>query len=327
LAKFLLEQTVSVILIGTNGQCLRVNAGANGYVWGDCGTTDWSAITGKPTTLFGYGIVDAAPLSHVSNTSNPHTVTKSQVGLSSVENTQLSTWAGTSNITTIGSLTAGTVPYARLTGAAPSASPTFTGTVTMPTPFTLGATSVTTDGAELNYIDGVTSNVQTQLNAKAPLASPSFTGTVTIPTPFTLGATSVTPNGTELNYVDGVTSSIQTQLDAKQATITDNSISPARLQYDEGTAGSGTYYRGDGKWMSPTGSGDMVEATWATGGAINVAKGGTQKTSWTSYAIPYLSGATTFGEIAIGTDGQCLKVNTDNVSYTWGACGKMTDTQ
>lgn len=34
---------------------------------------------------------------------------------------------------------------------------------------------------ELGYLDGVTSSVQTQLNAKAPLASPTFTGTVTIP--------------------------------------------------------------------------------------------------------------------------------------------------
>jgi hypothetical protein len=58
---------------------------------------------------------------------------------------------------------------------APTASPTFTGTVTIPSPFTLGATSVTTDGTELNYVDGVTSAIQTQLNAKAPLVSPSFT--------------------------------------------------------------------------------------------------------------------------------------------------------
>lgn len=58
---------------------------------------------------------------------------------------------------------------------APTASPTFTGTVTIPSPFTLGATSVTADGTELNYVDGVTSAIQTQLNAKAPLVSPSFT--------------------------------------------------------------------------------------------------------------------------------------------------------
>jgi hypothetical protein len=43
-----------------------------------------------------------AAYSHVSNTSNPHSVTKTQVGLGSVENTALSTWAGTSNIVTTG---------------------------------------------------------------------------------------------------------------------------------------------------------------------------------------------------------------------------------
>ena len=66
------------------------------------------------------------------------------------------------------------------------------------------------------YLSGVTSNIQTQLNAKVSSASPTFTGTVTIPTPFILGAVSVTATGTELNYVAGVTSAIQTQLDNKQ---------------------------------------------------------------------------------------------------------------
>lgn len=45
--------------------------------------------------------------------------------------------------------------------------------------------ALTADSTELNYVDGVTSAIQTQLNAKAPLASPSFTGTVTLPTGLT----------------------------------------------------------------------------------------------------------------------------------------------
>jgi hypothetical protein len=36
--------------------------------------------------------------------------------------------------------------------------------------------------AELAYVKGVTSAIQTQIGAKAPLASPTFTGTVTAPT-------------------------------------------------------------------------------------------------------------------------------------------------
>jgi hypothetical protein len=37
---------------------------------------------------------------------------------------------------------------------------------------------VNTSAAELNYVEGVTSNIQDQLDDKAPLASPTFTGTV-----------------------------------------------------------------------------------------------------------------------------------------------------
>jgi hypothetical protein len=38
---------------------------------------------------------------------------------------------------------------------------------------------------EIGYLDGVTSAIQTQLNAKAPLANPTFTGTVTVPATIT----------------------------------------------------------------------------------------------------------------------------------------------
>ena len=43
-------------------------------------------------------------------------------------------------------------------------------------------TGLTSTVAELNFVDGVTSNIQTQLNAKANLASPALTGTPTAPT-------------------------------------------------------------------------------------------------------------------------------------------------
>jgi hypothetical protein len=45
----------------------------------------------------------------------------------------------------------------------------------------LAEVGITASVAELNYVDGVTSAIQTQLNAKAPIASPTFTGTVTLP--------------------------------------------------------------------------------------------------------------------------------------------------
>lgn len=43
----------------------------------------------------------------------------------------------------------------------PLASPTFTGTVTIPTPFTLGATSVTSTGTQLNYLNAATGTTGT----------------------------------------------------------------------------------------------------------------------------------------------------------------------
>ncbi len=42
-------------------------------------------------------------------------------------------------------------------------------------------TSSAVSSTELGYVDGVTSAIQTQLDAKAPLASPTFTGTITTP--------------------------------------------------------------------------------------------------------------------------------------------------
>lgn len=87
-----------------------------------------------------------------------------------------------------------------------------------------GATELAT-ATELGYLDGVSSNIQTQINAKAPSASPTFSGTVT--TPLTASRAVVTggsselaasaTTSTEIGYVSGVTSAIQTQLNAKAA--------------------------------------------------------------------------------------------------------------
>jgi hypothetical protein len=89
---------------------------------------------------------------------------------------------------------------------APLASPTFTGTVTLPSgtitsamisdgtivnadinasaaiDWTKLGISSTVSATEIGYVDGVTSAIQTQINDKAPLASPTFTGTPTLPT-------------------------------------------------------------------------------------------------------------------------------------------------
>lgn len=67
-----------------------------------------------------------------------------------------------------------------------------------------GATLTTT---ELNYVDGVTSNIQTQLDSKAPTANPTFTGTlaaadISITGNLTVGGTTTTVNATDLVVSD-----------------------------------------------------------------------------------------------------------------------------
>ncbi len=76
-----------------------------------------------------------------------------------------------------------------------SASPVFSTTVTIPTPFTLGAVSVTATGTEMNFLVGVSSAIQTQLGLKATdslaahlAGSEIFTGLKTI----TIGSTNAT---------------------------------------------------------------------------------------------------------------------------------------
>jgi hypothetical protein len=76
----------------------------------------------------------------------------------------------------------------------------------------VGGTAVTASAAELNYVDGVTSNIQTQLNnAASTLADLG----VTASTAEVNKMDGVTASTAEINYVDGVTSNIQTQLNAK----------------------------------------------------------------------------------------------------------------
>lgn len=89
--------------------------------------------------------------------------------------------------------------------------------------------AVTPTQAELNYVAGVTSAIQTQLNAKQATITGAATSIVSSNLAVSMALVSDasgkvaahgTVSSTELGYLDGVTSAIQTQLDAKQATIT-----------------------------------------------------------------------------------------------------------
>lgn len=98
---------------------------------------------------------------------------------------------------------------------------------------------VTPSHLELNYVAGVTSALQPQIDAKAPLANPTFTGVVTVPTRAVADNTTaaastafvqgefgskfpglsapITATSAEMNRMVGVTGPVQGQIDAKGA--------------------------------------------------------------------------------------------------------------
>jgi hypothetical protein len=107
---------------------------------------------------------------------------------------------------------------------APIVSPTFSGTVTLPGTISIGDVS----SAEIGYLNGVTSDIQTQINEKissttaastyAPLNGATFTGGIILPSTTSIGDVS----GAEIGYLNNVTSAIQTQLDQKSTDLSDH---------------------------------------------------------------------------------------------------------
>lgn len=90
--------------------------------------------------------------------------------------------AGTGNSRTLTLQTTtsgGTATTAVTIGA--DQSTTFAGMVTMPTPFTLGATSVTSTGTQLNYLNAATGTTGTASTSIVFSASPALSGTPTTP--------------------------------------------------------------------------------------------------------------------------------------------------
>ena len=123
---------------------------------------------------------------------------------------------------------------------------------------------------ELNYVDGVTSAIQTQMDTKAPLASPTFTGTVAIPNVANLETAVVanTAKVSNVTHTGDVTGSTA-------LTIAVDAVDIAMLSAT-GTASSSTYLRGDNAWSTvdalPSQTGhagkylttDASSASWAT---------------------------------------------------------------
>lgn len=145
-----------------------------------------SAFTGDATKALGGTVLTLATV----NASVGTFGTATQVGTFTVNAKGLITSASNTSIlitqSQVSSLTTD------LALKAPLANPTFTGTVTIPNPFTIGATSMLSTGTQLNYLSAAAGTTGTTNTNVVFSASPALTGTVTITntTDITLGAES-----------------------------------------------------------------------------------------------------------------------------------------
>jgi hypothetical protein len=110
------------------------------------------------------------------------------------------------------------------TAYAPLASPTFTGTVVIPSPFTLGATSVTSTGTQLNYLNAATGTTGTTSSNLVFSTSPSLTTpNIGAATATTVNGLTFTSNGTGFSIAGGTTSKTLTMSNTLTFAGTDSS--------------------------------------------------------------------------------------------------------
>jgi hypothetical protein len=206
---------------------------------------------------------------------------------------------------------------------APLASPTFTGTVVLPSTTSIGNVSST----EIGYVDGVTSGIQSQLDGKSPTAGNTSLVTLGTVTTGTWNATTIAVNKGGTGATDAATARINlggTTVGANVFTLTnpsaitflkinaDNTISTeSAATYKTSLSLNNVENTAISTWAGSTNIitlGTIASGTWnAT--AIGTTKGGTGLTSYTTGDVVYASASNTLSNLAVGTSGQILTVN------------------
>ena len=204
----------------------------------------------------------------------------------------------------------------------------------------LTAAGITATTAELNYVDGVTSNIQTQLDGKAGTASPTFTGTLTTANLTATGTTTLAGASTsaDITFGDndkaifGAGSDLQIYHDGGNSVIHDDGTGDLQIQannlrltnqsttrtYAEFiNAGSTSLYHDNALKFNTTSTGIYVTGT-VTADGLTVADGtsGQINIHSTGYNI---QGGTNYGDMRFNAprfrffeDGTTLRMNIDN---------------
>lgn len=278
--------------------------GLTGYALGDTvyasATNTLAKLSGNTTTTrnflrqTGDGVASAAPVWD--------TVTKADVGLGSVENTALSTWAGTTNVTTLGTVSTGT-------WSATTVATTKGGTGL--TSYTLGDTVYCSAANTLAKLSGNTTTTKKflrQTGDGVDSAAPAW-DTVTA-TDVGLGSV----ENTALSTWAGTTN-ITTL-----GTVSTGTWSASSIAATKGGTGIATYTLGDTlyssasntlaklagnttttkKFLSQTGDGAASAApSWSTVSSTDVGLGSVENTALSTWAGT--TNITTLGTISTGT--------------------------
>ena len=188
----------------------------------------------------------------------------------------------------------------------------------------LASFGLTATATELNYMDGVTSGVQAQLNAKAPTASPSLTGTPKAPT-----ATAGT-NTTQIATTAFVTTAVNNVLAAANAMVFRGTIGSSGATV---TALPASHHAGDVYVVKTAGScagetceiGDMILCV-TTGTAANNADWTVVQTNINGAVTGPTSAVANRVAVFNGTTGKIIKDSGFTIGASVPSGAKFTDT-